>query len=1358
MMTRFIYALLLMPFLIDGQLQAQEDPILAISSEYDQDVQHLLRQFCFDCHSGEVIEAELDMSLFKSVADIQSNIKPWIRISAMLDSRQMPPKESGQPTDNQRELLQKWTKSLLEHEAQKYAGDPGPVVLRRLNNSEYDYTVQDLTGIGSLNPTSEFPVDGAAGEGFINTGDALSMSPNLIRKYLDAGKSVAEHAVFTPTGIRWSENTTRRNVVDEMMDQIRDFYRKVNRTTEDTALDLQGNLQLRRYLEAIANDRETLLKQTQTIEEVSAKHNVNPVYLQKLWTLHQTPAGNQHLLNYLSQRLRSLTAENIDPLAVELDAWQSMLWTFNLVGHIGRPAAPSQWQAPVNPLLPVVELERQFPNELSEDVTIYLGASSAGDGDETDYVLWKNARLEKEGEPPIYLANLEGVSRRYAEIQKNLLSNTSKYLAAVDEASKLPTPIDIEALATKHNLNSPSLEKWLELMNVRATTAVEIQGLILSQVKNVAGYATVNGWGAELPNLTANHSDDLVKIPGDSHPHGITVHPTPDMYLAVLWKAPEDVRVSVTALVADAHSNCGNGTEFWLQHRAGEKIQELWHGTAGLRESKEFPTKEMSVRKGEVIGLYIGPRDGEHACDLTRIDLTLKELEGKQREWDLARDCANDILAGNPHADRLGNPNIWHITKGLVTELNKPTVRISSLPLGTILEAWANETDSNKRQQLAAEIQAIINGPAPTEPQSSEGRVYQALIGLADSVVPGDLQEGVEFDKRFGVHPVSGEVAKLDLVSKAPSAVAIKIPALFARGRTLKVSGLPDPNHGRDATVQLHLNGDDSVHNRLLVTFPILSPPGNVFHDEMVNTLNEFRELFPRALAYVRLVPVDEVVPLVLWYREDHYLQKLMLTNKQREELDALWDEFLFVAQEPLKYEVSYEQLYQFATQDRPDIVEDLKPIEVNVKAHAEGFRKRLLETEPVHLKAVIDFAHTAWRRDLQAAERAEIHQLYTSLREVGLQHEPACRLTIARILTSPNFLFKQENAKEGVDATGVTSSEIAARLSYFLWSSQPDEVLREAARHNQLDTPQQIRKQMHRMLLDSRTSRIATEFAAQWLHVRNFNSNNDKNEELYPEFAELREDMYQEILQFFDDLFRNNGSVLNILNADYTFLNERLAKHYGIEGVTGLEWRRVDNVKQAGRGGILGMSTTLATNSGASRTSPILRGNWVYETLLGERLPKPPANVPQLPEFVPEGKTARELIELHSSVAECAKCHALIDPYGFALEQYDVLGRLRPNKIDTRTTLIDDTELDGIDGLRNYLVTKRQDDFLRQFCKKLLGYSLGREVQLSDKPLIDTMVQQLKTNDYRINVAITQIVMSKQFRYIRGRDFATPE
>ena len=288
-------------------------------------------------------------------------------------------------------------------------------------------------------------------------------------------------------------------------------------------------------------------------------------------------------------------------------------------------------------------------------------------------------------------------------------------------------------------------------------------------------------------------------------------------------------------------------------------------------------------------------------------------------------------------------------------------------------------------------------------------------------------------------------------------------------------------------------------------------------------------------------------------------------------------------------------------------------------------------------------------------------------------------------------------------------------------------------------------------MLKDSRTNRLATEFAAQWLHIRNFDANDDKNEALYPEFADIRDDMYQESLLFFEDLFRNNGSVLGILDADHTFLNETLAKHYGIEGVTGSHWRRVENVRAAGRGGILAMATTLATNS--SRTSPILRGNWVYETLLGERLPKPPANVPQLPDLVPDGKTARELIELHSSAAECAKCHALIDPYGFALEQYDVLGRLRPELVDTKTRLIDDTELEGVEGLRDYLTQQRKDDFLRQFCKKLLGYALGREVQLSDKPLIDEMIQGLKENQYQVNDAIIRIVTSKQFRYIRGRD-----
>ena len=246
---------------------------------------------------------------------------------------------------------------------------------------------------------------------------------------------------------------------------------------------------------------------------------------------------------------------------------------------------------------------------------------------------------------------------------------------------------------------------------------------------------------------------------------------------------------------------------------------------------------------------------------------------------------------------------------------------------------------------------------------------------------------------------------------------------------------------------------------------------------------------------------------------------------------------------------------------------------------------------------------------------------------------------------------------------------------------------------------------------------------------------------------------MYEETVRFFEDMFRNNGSILDLLNADHTFLNESLAKHYGIDGVSGSEWRRVPDMRSRQRGGVLAMATMLSSLSGASRTSPILRGNWVSETLLGERLPRPPVGVPLLPESVPTGLTARQLIEQHSSDPACAKCHARIDPYGFALEQYDAVGRVRTAEADTRTTLFEGQTIVGIDGLRDYLATERRDDIVRNLCRKLLGYALGREVQLSDEPLIDDMLKNLNSSDYRFHVAVESVVLSKQFRAIRGRN-----
>jgi hypothetical protein len=205
-----------------------------------------------------------------------------------------------------------------------------------------------------------------------------------------------------------------------------------------------------------------------------------------------------------------------------------------------------------------------------------------------------------------------------------------------------------------------------------------------------------------------------------------------------------------------------------------------------------------------------------------------------------------------------------------------------------------------------------------------------------------------------------------------------------------------------------------------------------------------------------------------------------------------------------------------------------------------------------------------------------------------------------------------------------------------------------------------------------------------------------------------------------------------------------------------------VEGVKQYSRGGILAQATTLAKQSGASRTSPILRGNWISEVLLGERLPNPPKGVPPLPddESATEGLTVRQLVEKHTTDPKCAGCHRRIDPYGFALEAFDAIGRRRTTDlgdrpIDTQVKAMDGAEFEGLEGLRDYLLTKRRDSFVRQFCRKLLGYSLGRSVQLSDEPLLDEMQNTLAANDYNVSIAVEMIVKSPQFREIRGMEAA---
>jgi len=366
--------------------------------------------------------------------------------------------------------------------------------------------------------------------------------------------------------------------------------------------------------------------------------------------------------------------------------------------------------------------------------------------------------------------------------------------------------------------------------------------------------------------------------------------------------------------------------------------------------------------------------------------------------------------------------------------------------------------------------------------------------------------------------------------------------------------------------------------------------------------------------------------------------------------------------------------------------------------------------------------------------------------------------MILSRVLVAPSFLYRGEKTSPGKIATPLNDWELASRLSYFLWSSAPDELLRIDALAGKLRDHDTLAGHTQRMLKDAKIRRFGLEFGCQWLHVRDLESLDEKSERHFPTFTAVRGDMQEEVVRFFVDMLQENRSVLSLLDADHSFMNSKLATHYGIE-VSGEVWRRVDGMRDRGRGGMLGFAATLAKQSGASRTSPILRGNWLSEVVLGEKLPKPPKGVPILPDETPQGLTERQLIERHSSDAACARCHERIDPFGFALEGFDAIGRAREKDstgllIDTSATMPDGIQVKGLSGVRAYLTENRREDFVKQFCRKLLGYALGRSVQLSDKPLLESMQTQLAQNNYQIGIAIDLVVASPQFREVRGQDF----
>ena len=400
----------------------------------------------------------------------------------------------------------------------------------------------------------------------------------------------------------------------------------------------------------------------------------------------------------------------------------------------------------------------------------------------------------------------------------------------------------------------------------------------------------------------------------------------------------------------------------------------------------------------------------------------------------------------------------------------------------------------------------------------------------------------------------------------------------------------------------------------------------------------------------------------------------------------------------------------------------------------------------------VTTLARRAYRRPVTKEEIPSLMIPYTSGRQSG-GFENGIRLALQRILVSPDFLFRVEVDPPGIPsgtAYHVSDVALASRLSFFLWSSGPDDELLGLAERGRLHDRAVLDRQVARMLRDPRANTLVSNFVGQWLYLRNIEAVLP-DPSAFPDFDEnLRAALATETELFFESMIREDRSLLDLLNADYTFLNERLARHYGITGIHGTEFRRVTLANDE-RKGLLGKGSVLTVTSYPNRTSPTLRGKFILENLLGSPPPPPPPNVPSLKEDRDVSQlTMRQRMEQHRASPVCASCHARMDPLGFALENFDGLGRWRPG-VDASGVLPDGTKIDGPIGLRQVLLEKK-DQFATTATERLLTYALGRGVEPFDMPAVRTIVRNSAASDYRWSSLITGIVSSVPFQMRRAR------
>jgi hypothetical protein len=808
---------------------------------------------------------------------------------------------------------------------------------------------------------------------------------------------------------------------------------------------------------------------------------------------------------------------------------------------------------------------------------------------------------------------------------------------------------------------------------------------------------------------------------------------------------------------------------------APQFAEHIW--TVLNSPAPSFPTAEI-VETWRSLPAPGDRNGGRGEAELAKVRAACQEIYGVLSQWQarLARAVGDEEEAA---------------------VLSEAALQVKPSHAFTARFAWL-ETPPTVRVELS--VTSATGKPADSVVVWSNPRLrFRRRERRRDELMPlkNVLPAGQAAQLPFGQHPRGGTVEPGDLVTVGDRtwSFELTVPA-GARGLEVQADVSLDLVHGESSVVRCAIIEQRGEKKPNSVSALLADPASEVFGTWKVGVL-EFARLLPQ-VSHREPAPSDrDPIPppfdntyntaernffhtRVKYYRDDSFFTQKMIDEPTRRALDAAWSDLLssfeyhdiylrFVAE---KFQLDLEGR-SVEKLDRAWI--DSLPAEprqyvVSLADNYATIQRSLAAAEAGHVADVLEFAKRAWRRPLTAEEEQRQRAFYDSLRgQAGLDHPAAVRALLVRVLVAPEFLYRAEPVGKADDAdrrearpagsVPLSNSQLASRLSYFLWSSLPDDELTAAAAEGKLSDPAELARQARRMLADAKARRLATEFFGQWFGFYQFDRYRGIDQGRFPEFNErLRTALYDEAVSFFEHIVRDDRPVNEVLFANYCVLNDELATHYGLTAGSKLAPGApgpglVPAVGESHPGGLLGLGAVLAVTSAPLRTSPVKRGDWLLRRVLGTPVPPPPANAGSIPadDALADGLTVRARLEAHRRDATCANCHARIDALGFALENYDPLGRWRESyrdggRIETEGTLSDGARLVGPAGLREYL-RQHQAEFHRTLATRLVGYALGRGEQLQDQRLIDDLVQSIAAGNDRFSDLVEKIVTSPQFR-----------